>query len=143
MPVTTDMLLAPRGEVEPSYFPQDTPEALTARLTAYIDDGTTRVAAWAAANTGNTLDQDAAVRAWAMHRAMKQLHMDLSSNPARSDLEGQGGATYLKDQINTFAVNADYWLREYQALLSAARPVAATLTPTQGSTGAVSNRFVW
>lgn len=139
MPVIAANLLAPTGEVDPSYFPQDTAAELTTRLDAYIADANARVAAWTAENTGHTLKTDAAVQAWAYHRAFKQVHMDLSIDPARADFTGQGGRTYLLEQINTFRRNAEHWLHEYQAALSAGLPASTKAVPTGSQS--VETRF--
>lgn len=134
MAVKPQDLLAPVGELEPDLFPgeeedQETGSAkLVARLNAYIAD--------AAAQGATT---DAGVKAWAYHRAYKAVYISMSANPIQASEEGQGSATYAKEQADRFKDLAAEWLDKFNEAVSVV-PVARKATPGTQSQGV---GFTW
>ncbi len=101
MPVTKADLKAPKGEIEPAWFPAGDVDD---RLDAYIADGEAR-----AASVAESV-RDAYVKAWAYHRAYKAVHMLLSGGPGEVKLDsGRTNYKYSPEQIAAFAARADYW----------------------------------
>jgi hypothetical protein len=148
MPVTRASLLSPVGLLEPFLFPEDrrtsNPEApepgtLEHRLDGYITDALERVAALPV-QPGST---DAAVLAWAYHRAYSAVYIRLASNPASANFQDQGGHTFAKDQRSAMADEAAHWLAEYRAAIVPAASAAQAPQPPPNETGTVPARFKW
>lgn len=127
MAVTPADLLAPNGMLESSLFPGEDPASLETRLNTYIVE--------AAART----DNDAAVKAWAYHRAFLAVYIRLTSKPASVEFEDQGSHSYLITQIeNVYRLSQEY-RDEYDRLVAAEADVVGR------NAGTTSQRvdFTW
>lgn len=133
MAVTPPDLLEPTGDLTPELFPTLDGAGITALLTAYIADGTARVAALPLSE----LEKDRAVTAWAYSRAYRNIGQRLSNTPASFALEGEGSRTMLGEQLRTFKDSARRWEEDFDAV------TATAPTPEEIPTATAQNRYVW
>lgn len=107
MAVTVESLRAPRGEVEPWMFPQDrTPQALDARLQAYLDDAAAKLQGAEVANE----DRDEVVRNYVFYRVFDAVYKRLVIDPSKADLSDQGGQQWIKEQLSALAEQRSYYM---------------------------------
>lgn len=107
MAVTVESLRAPRGEVESWMFPQDrTPQALDARLTAYIQDATVKLEGAEIAEG----DKDEVTRNYVYYRVYDAVYKRLLIDPAKADLSDQGGQQWIKEQLSALAQQRSYYM---------------------------------
>lgn len=107
MAVDVESLRAPRGEVEPWMFPQDrTPQALDARLQAYLDDATAKLDGAEVEEE----DKDEVTRNYAYYRVFDAVYKRLLIDPAKADLSDQGGQQWIKEQLSALADQRSYYM---------------------------------
>lgn len=133
MAVAAADLLSPNGEIEVSFFPGEDETAVTGRLTAYISDGNAKAASLSGA------EKDAAVTAWAYHRAYKAIYTKLLRNPSSWSLEGEGSASISGEQIKAFGRLAD----DYLAVFNAAVVVPVNANAPSAASSSTVNAFTW
>ncbi|HEY7234904.1 MAG TPA: hypothetical protein VH539_12190 [Gemmatimonadaceae bacterium] len=136
MSITPADLLAPVGEIEPSFFPSDDDATLEARLQAYIDDGEAQAANAAVPDEGT----DQAVEAWAYYRAYKAIWLRLSEAPSSLSFTDQGSRSRTDQQREAFHQLWQNYLAIYNGLTPAPAPQQAT---TRAPGGVAMNRYVW
>ena len=136
MAVTPAELLSPTGEIEgAALWPGENDAAVSARLAGYIADGVDK-----AARVTDPGDNDAAVKAWAYHRAYQAVFVALSRIPSTVALNDQGSASMLVTQIQNFKDLADDKLTEFNGLLPAGEGTATTVAPASVS---APTTFTW
>lgn len=124
-PIPATDLIAPKGEIDQSFFPSDnTPEKLEARVQAYLDEGYTKVT-----GISGTAAKDRAASEWALYRAAKAVYLRLSALPSSVDIPSGGSHQYLVTQMNNFKELAESHLDEFNALLPASVAVVRDRLP--------------
>jgi hypothetical protein len=136
MAITSADLLAPLGDIEPSFFPSDDPAALDARLNAYIADGE----AQAAAAQVPEVNTDAAVEAWAYYRAYKAIWLRLSEAPSSLSMIDQGSRSRTDQQREAFHQLWEQYLTLWNGLTPAPSP---SIEAARAPGGVAYNRYVW
>ncbi len=126
-------LLAPIGEIELEFFPEEDESTVTERLDAYIAEGTRKSAALSGA------EQDVAVTAWAYHRAYLAIYTRLLAAPSSWSLNDEGSASRTGMQISAFRDLAVAKLSEFNGLVAA--PVTAAPPPVPS--GSTVHNFAW
>lgn len=119
MAVTPAQLLAPQGDLEASLFPGEATDALNMRLQGYISEGEARTS------------DDAAVRAWAYHRAFHAVYIRLTTTPHQVSFEDQGGHSYLMSQIENVYNLSRRYLEEFNALVGTDAPGVVSRTESR------------
>lgn len=140
MAVAPADLTAPKGAVQPSFFPDDDAAALAARLQLWITEGTER-----AEDIADIDAHDRAVAAWAYYRAFRAVYLRKSDEPSTVELRDQGSRQNLITQIQNFRDEAEAYRAEFEALLAAAAQDAGTVpsAPPVPATTSVPITFVW
>lgn len=134
MAVTAATLMAPEGEIESSFFPDEDSTAIEARLTKYIADGMTRAAA-----LDDPSQADTFVTYWAYHRAYSAVYKLMSAAPASLTFEGQMSGSMLITQIENFKDLA----ADNRVAAEAMLPVATKVKPESLGSQAVNTRVKW
>lgn len=93
MTVTAEQLIAPRGRIPASYFPELERAELEEQLTAYIADGETRVTAV------DPAQQDEAVTRWAEYRAFDAAYVEAINTPLDSSTDDVGSRSFTLAQL--------------------------------------------
>ena len=137
MAVNPASLIAPRGEIHPDMFPGLDREALEERVAAYVSDGMTQFARSTGADAGN---RDAAVRAWATHRAYTDAANALNASALAKALNDQGSVTRSFEQIRRWDARAGYWLDRFDALV---QPASGARRPSRWSSTVVETQTVF
>ncbi|HEU4588144.1 MAG TPA: hypothetical protein VFS11_05835 [Gemmatimonadales bacterium] len=126
--VTAADLTSPTGELDRAVlFPADSASDFAKRLNAYLADGERR-----ATTAGVTAQAtfDAAVTAWAYHRAYDAKAQALYGLPATSEVAGEGSAQYLVTQMNYYAQKAADKLAEYESATSVTASTSSNVPPS-------------
>lgn len=127
--LTVEQLIAPAGEIERAMFPDDDGDQLKARVTIWLNEATSRVAAVAAAEVDN------ATRAYVNFRAFRAVYLRLSALPTSVSITDEGSHGYTADQAVRFGKLADEAYAEFIALVPSA---AATVTREARQPGVVA-----
>lgn len=135
MAVVPADLIAPAGDIESSFFPNDDSSALTVRLQGYIDDGAAR------AGTANVVagEVDRAVTAWSYYRAYRAIWLRLSEAPSSVSLTDQGSRARTDQQREAFKLMADQAFATWNEFLPNPGPGPGVRI----AAGAVPTRFSW
>lgn len=112
MAVVPADLRAPKGEIEPAFFPKEDEAALDARLSAYIEAATAALPAGLAAETA-----DAGVTAYAYYRAFRAVWLRLSAAPSSMSFNDQGSRSFTASQIDNFRAASESYLEAWNAIL--------------------------
>lgn len=114
-------LLAPKGDISVSLFPNEDGDAIETRLTGYIEEATA-VAAAAGIAAGNL---DDAIKAYAYYRAYHAVYVLLLADPAKQSFDQQGSTESVWEQIKGFDNLSNEHLAAYRTLI----PVTTGTTP--------------
>ena len=124
MAVTAADLTSPTGEIEPAVlWPGEAGATTTARLTAYVADGELQAADIAAGAS-----HDAAVKAWAYHRAYMSVYMRLTAEPTATTINDQGSASWSTQQVQNWKDLADAKLAAFTEIVDEATDAEPTAT---------------
>jgi hypothetical protein len=127
------ILIDPLGELQASYFPDDTPAQLTDRLQAYIDAAYLDPAISALTSTE---DQDEAAIAYTYRRSYKTIAGRLASTPSSASLQGLGSMSISASQIEFFNTRALFWDEQFMT-------ATIVVDEVRGVSGPVRNSYVW
>jgi hypothetical protein len=126
--VTAADLTSPAGELDRAIlFPGDSTGDFAKRLNAYLAQGATRANA-AGVTTQTTFD--AAVTAWAYHRAYDAKAQALYGLPSTSEVTGEGSASFMVSQMSYYAQKAADKLAEYESAASVTASASNTVPPS-------------
>lgn len=136
--ITAEDLQQPKGDVDPAvWFPGKTPEDVATLLDAYIADGVARLPD---ALTDDAA-QSAAVTAYAMGRAARNVEMRLSAGPASFRLDSEGSQTIIGEQIKTWRQRAERYEAEWADATDFGDGTLDNVD--EPGQGAAVNRVVW
>jgi len=140
--------IAPRGPVQPGFFPEaTTADALEEHVGVYLADATARVAAVASAFTaaGAALDTPTAndlALAWVAYRAWDAVLARLIADPASYTAQDQGSYGYTGTQVTAARDARDAALARYTgASVPPARSAATAALARPAQSGPA--RILW
>jgi hypothetical protein len=128
MAITGTDLIAPKGELDLSLFPGDTEIDLSERLDAFLLEAEGKKAGVS----------DDGKKAWAYHRAFRQIFIRLSNFPA-SEVDDQGNVKYSDAQIQNFSTIAEDYKEQWDEIISGTDASSTIAT----GTGSVDNNPKW
>ena len=136
MAVAAADLLSPTGEIEgPALWPGEDSSAVNARLAGYIEDGEAQ-----AADIEAGAAHDAAVKAWAYHRAYLAVFIVLSRKASSVTVNDQASTSMVVAQIQNFKDLSDAKRAEFDGLVA---EVAGTETAVTQPTVAAKTVIAW
>lgn len=134
--INASSLLAPGGEIEPEFFPEEDLDKVTERLDAYLTEGYAKAAALSAGT-----DRENAATAWAYYRAYSAIYRRLLAAPSTWSLADEGSASYTQKQIESFQSLAAAKLEEFEVWVPVTAPSVASALPL--SSGSTYHTFAW
>lgn len=137
--VVADFLL-PRGPIDAALlFPNEQQPAVERSFSEWIAQGAERAAKYPAASTEQRED---VTRAWVLYRTYDVVTDRMSNTPATFSTGDDGSVSFTGKQLSTMSDKRDYWLDEYNGLVSALGAKGATTTVDK-PTVSVPARFGW
>lgn len=129
MPPIAGDFLAPKGEIEPGFFPKDSGSTLAERINEYITQATAKIDDLDVDPA--EIDVDAAIEALVYVRLYDAILLRIGNTPDTS-IADEGGVRYSAAQITIFEGKRAEWAGAYAAIIAdvAVPPSEAPVAPT-------------